>query len=290
VVSNQLDFPPQRHSTETAHWTDIVAAVALDAPPRFTLMELWPPSPPPPEPSYSTIAHRYKTKLSNLTGLPSLAEETISTHLALRSITALKDTICFSPNFSQGPLDFETSAHTIESLERRCLSIIQSPLLEPYSPSPIHAIYSLFGRASLIHIMVFMRESARRLPFARILSNRIRDCLGSVDLSVFQIQYPELLMWVLVMGGLGGAGTENQMWFAGLLARAARAVGVVGVSDVEMVCSEWLWTRLYMDEVTEGFWADFEVAQGMESAAEEGEGDWKGMEVDEGSLGHRFSA
>jgi hypothetical protein len=63
------------------------------------------------------------------------------------------------------------------------------------------------------------------------------------------------------------------MWFAGLLARAARAVGVVGVSDVEMVCSEWLWTRLYMDEVTEGFWADFEVAQGMESAAEEGEGD-----------------
>lgn len=95
-------------------------------------------------------------------------------------------------------------------------------------------------------------------------------------------------MWVLVMGGLGGAGTENQMWFAGLLARAARAVGVVGVSDVEMVCSEWLWTRLYMDEVTEGFWADFEVAQGMESAAEEGEGDWKGMEVDEARLGIEF--
>jgi hypothetical protein len=93
-------------------------------------------------------------------------------------------------------------------------------------------------------------------------------------------------MWVLVMGGLGGAGTENQMWFAGLLARAAKTVGVAGVNEVEMVCKEWLWTKLYFDEVGEGFWADFEVAQHME------DGGWEGTDSknDEVPFGYRFSA
>jgi hypothetical protein len=251
-------------------------------------VELWPPSPPRLEPSYSSFALRYKNKLSNLTNLSSLAEETISTHLAIRSLTTLKDTICFSTTPSNGAQDFETSAHTIESLERRCLSIIQSSLLNLYSSSHVQAIYPLFGNASLIHIMIFMRESPRRLPFARILSNRIRDCLDCIDINRAQIQYPELLIWVLIMGGLGGVGTDNQMWFAGLLARAAKAVGMVGVQDIEMVCREWLWTGLYVDEVSEGFWADFEVAQGMEGASEGEEAAWQEMEVDEGPFGYRF--
>lgn len=85
-------------------------------------------------------------------------------------------------------------------------------------------------------------------------------------------------------------GTENQMWFAGLLANAARAVGGVRVQDVELVCKEWLWTRLYVDGVSDGFWADFEVAQGMEGVSEEEEGDSKEMEVGEGPFGYRFES
>jgi hypothetical protein len=266
-----------------------VAAVALDAPPRFKLKDLTPPSPAP-EPTYTPLTHRYKTKFSNLMGLPSLAEATISTYYSLYSLTALKDSICVSPTTSPDAPSFETSAHTIESLERHCLSIIQSPLLNLSFPSPVHSIYPLFGNAALIHIMIFMRESPRRLPFARILSNRIRQCLEEVDLRVFQIQYPELLMWVCIMGGIGGVGTENQIWFAGLLAKAASGAGIVGLGGVKMVVGEWLWTRLYVDELSEGFWADFDVAQGMEEVGEVEDGDAEEMETDDGPFGYRFSA
>jgi hypothetical protein len=214
----------------------------------------------------------------------------MSTYKDLRALTALKDTICFSPNSSRESQEFESSAHTIETLERRCLSIIHSPFLDPNSLSPIQAIYYLFGNASLIHIMIFMRESPRRLPFAYILSTRIRECLDKIDMKVFQIQYPELFMWVLMMGGLGGAGTENQGWFAGLLAKAARETGVLGLTDVVLVCKEWLWTKLYVDEVGEGFWADFEAAQAVEDASEGEDAEETKMEVDEEPFGYTFSA
>lgn len=269
--------------------TDTVASIALEAPPRFKLEDLTTPSPPT-SPTRSPLAQRYKTKLSNLTGLPALAEEMISTYKDLRTLTALKESICFSPMSSRESQEFEASAHTIEYLERRCLSIMHSPFLDPYSSSPTYGIYTLFSNASLIHIMIFMRESPRRLPFAHILSNRIRDCLDNIDLKAFQIQYPELFMWVLIMGGLGGVGSENQAWFAGLLAIAAREAGMMGLTDVILVCKDWLWTKLYVDEVGEGFWADFEAAQVMDDTTEgEDAGDMK-MEIDGEPFGYRFSA
>ncbi|KAE9381097.1 hypothetical protein N431DRAFT_392008 [Stipitochalara longipes BDJ] len=272
-----------------AMWTDTVASVALDAPPRFKLEDLTIPSQMPSPPTRSPLAQRYKTKISNLTNLPHLAEETISTYKDLRAITALKDTICFSPSSSRESQDFEASAHAIELLERRCLSILHSSFLYPHSPSSIYAIYPLFGNASLIHIMIFMRESPRRLPFACILSNRIRNCLENIDMKMFQIQYPEFLIWVLIMGGLGGVGTENQSWFAGLLARAAREAGMMGLKDVVLVCKDWLWTKLYVDEVGEGFWVDFEAAQGAEDVSEVEDAEAMKMEVDEEPFGYRFS-
>jgi hypothetical protein len=235
--------------------------VVLDAPPRFKLTDLTPYSPLP-EPTYYPLAHHYKDKLSNLTTLGSFAEETISIYQSLRSLTALKDAICFSPSTFPDLPSFETKAHEIESLERQCLSIIQSPLLHPYSLSPINSIYLLFGNAALIHIMVFMRESPRRLPFARILSNRVRDCLEGIDLRLFQDNYPELMMWIYIMGGLGSVGTDNQGRFASMLTEAVRSAGGVEIRDLEIISGDWLWTKLYVDALSEGFWADFEGAVG----------------------------
>jgi hypothetical protein len=235
--------------------------VALDAAPRFELKDLTPCSPLP-KPSYYPLAHRYKDKLSNLTCLGSFAEETISIYQSLRSLTALKDAICFSPSTLPDSPSFETKAQTIESLERQCLSIIQSPLLHPYSLSPINSIYFLFVNAALIHIIVFMRESPRRLPFARILSTRIRDCLERINARVFQDNYPELLMWIYIMGGLGSVGTDDQGWFASMLAEAVRWAGTAEIRDLEIMCGDWLWTKLYVDTLSEGFWSDFEGALG----------------------------
>lgn len=255
-------LPLAKHFINFADRTDTVSSLALDAPPRFRLSDLSTPSQTADPGPYSALAIRYKTEMSNLTGFHDLSSETISTYWDLRTLTSLKDTICFSNDPSHEETNFEPSAHMIEHLERRALSIIQSPAVHLFSSEL--AVFPLFGNAALIHIIIFMRESPRRLPFARILSNRIRDCLQTIDLHLFQIQYPELMLWVLVMGGLGGAGTENQSWFAGLLAEAARVAGVCGRREVEMCVGEWLWTRLYADEVSAGFWGDFAVCQGVE--------------------------
>ncbi len=107
-----------------------------------------------------------------------------------------------------------------------------------------------------------MRESPRRLPFARILSHRIRDCLEGIDVHVFQDNYPELMMWIYIMGGLGSVGTDNQGWFASMLAKAVRPAGIVEIRDREIIFADWLWTKLYVDALSEGFWADFERAVG----------------------------
>jgi hypothetical protein len=243
-----------------------VASIALEAPPRFKLSDLATPEPTLNPGPYSPLALRYKTKISNLTGFHDLSSETISTYWDLRNITLLKDSICFSSDHSHGEADFEPSAHMIEHLERRCLAIIQSSTV--HLTSSDLAVFPLFGNAALIHIMIFMRESPRRLPFARIISNRIRDSLQTIDLHLFQIQYPELMLWVLIMGGLGGVGTENQAWFAGLLAEACRVAGVCGRREIEMCVGEWLWTRLYVDEVSEGFWGNYAVCQGVEGEGE----------------------
>ena len=62
------------------------------------------------------------------------------------------------------------------------------------------------------------------------------------------------------MGGLGSVGTDNQGWFASMLAEAVRCTGMVDLRDLEIICGDWLWTKLYVDALGEGFWSDFEGA------------------------------
>lgn len=64
------------------------------------------------------------------------------------------------------------------------------------------------------------------------------------------------------MGGLGSVGTDNQGWFASMLAEAVRSAGGVEIRDLEIISGDWLWTKLYVDALSEGFWADFEGAVG----------------------------
>ncbi len=67
-------------------------------------------------------------------------------------------------------------------------------------------------------------------------------------------------MWIYIMGGLGSVGTDNQGWFASMLAEAVRWAGTAEIRDLEIMCGDWLWTKLYVDALSEGFWSDFEGA------------------------------
>jgi hypothetical protein len=207
---------------------------------------------------YNTLAVRYKSKLFNLTGLRELSEKTIKTYWGLRNLTALKDVVSCSQEYNEQMLSY---SDMLERVERQVVNIVQSePIL---SSSENLLIYRLFGNAALLHIYMFMRDLPRGLPFFHMLSNRIRQLLEVVDIERLQMQYPEMVLWILIMGGLGGNGTPNRSWFASELAEACEASGVRGGNEVAFTLAEFIWTELYRSPVTMGFWNDVTIAQGI---------------------------
>jgi len=71
-----------------------------------------------------------------------------------------------------------------------------------------------------------MRDLALALPFLHILSSRIREILEKADFAKLQVQYPEMMLWIMIMGGVGGLETTERKWFAKLVADFRLALGV----------------------------------------------------------------
>jgi hypothetical protein len=82
------------------------------------------------------------------------------------------------------------------------------------------------------------------------------------------MQYPEMMLWVLIMGGLGGIGTPSRGWFANLVAEVCSVSGLRGGNEVAFTLAEFLWSELYRSPVTMGFWNDVAVAQGINEGYE----------------------
>ena len=161
---------------------------------------------------YSTLAVRYKTKLLKLTGSYVLSEETIEVYWGLRNLSALKDeaSCLLVPKVDSLPY-----SDMLERLERRLITIVQVEDL--IVPSQNIAIYKVFANAAILHIYMFQRDLSRGFPFFHLLSLRIRTTLETVDISRLKTQYPEVLLWVLMMGGLCGVETSERGWFTTLV-------------------------------------------------------------------------
>ncbi len=76
------------------------------------------------------------------------------------------------------------------------------------------------------------------------------------------MQYPEMMLWILMIAGIGGAGTPNQGWFAALLADACLASGLLARDEIAMGLKGFLWSNQYLGSVSLGFWDDVVRAQG----------------------------
>jgi hypothetical protein len=145
-------------------------------------------------------------------------------------------------------------------LDRQLLKLILSDCLNP--PSQTTVIYKLFGNAALIHQVMFIRQAPTRLSLSNILSSRIRSLVESIDPAALQIQYPDMMLWVLMIGGIGGVGTPDQRWFAEMLADACLAAGVRARTEIASTLANFLWTDQYLGSVSVGFWDDVMRAQG----------------------------
>jgi hypothetical protein len=214
---------------------------------------------------YSSLAIRYQAKLFNLTGLRDLSEETIDIYWDLRNLTALKEVASCHPDRNVEMISYTTM---LECVERRVVRLVQQEAL--LSPATNLAIYRAFGHAVLLHIYMFMRDFPRGIPIFYRLSSRIRKSLDFVDIRMLYIQYPEMMLWILMVGGFGGIGTPNRGWFANLLAEVCSMSGLRGGDEISFTLAEFLWCELYRGPFTMGFWNDVAVAQGVEIGYEVG--------------------
>ena len=86
-----------------------------------------------------------------------------------------------------------------QRLERRAQKLIATECSNDSCPD--YSIYAVFGYAIAIHIYYFLRNVPRGAPFFHLMSSRIRERLEKVNLVMLQFQYPEMVLWILVMAG-----------------------------------------------------------------------------------------
>jgi len=232
----------------------------MDTQPRFKLPSLEDEERPEDWGLYSSLAMLYEAKIFHLTGLRDLGKETMEVYWGMRNLTGLKEV---AVHLTQR-VEFASWSDMVERLERRVITLLRSEVLKSRN-NPNFSIFKLFGHAAIFHIYMFMRDLPRGLPFYHLVSGRLRASIEAADLKHLQKEYPEMMLWIILVGGLGSTGTPNRGWYADLLAQACMASGLRGGNAIAYALAEFLWSELYRSPVTMGFWNDVARAQGMGS-------------------------
>jgi len=71
----------------------------------------------------------------------------------------------------------------------------------------------------------------------------------------------QMMLWIILMGGLASHGTADQTWFIKELAKSCHTVGVVGSLELSHFLSEFLWSDFYLSSVFKAFWSAVTLAQ-----------------------------
>jgi hypothetical protein len=230
----------------------------MDTQPRFQLPSVENEERPEDWGLYSSLAMLYEAKLFHLTGLQDLSKETVKVYWGMRNLMGLKEAALHLTR----KVEFASWSDMVERLKRRVVALLQSEVVK--SGDPKLSIFVLFGNAAIFHISMFMRDLPRGVPLYKLLSSRLRASIEAADLAYLHQQYPEMMLWILLIGGLGSTGTPNRGWYAGLLAQTCIALGLQGGNAIAYALTEFLWSELYRSPMTIGFWNDVARAQGTE--------------------------
>lgn len=179
----------------------------------------------------------------------------IEVYWGLHNLSALNDLRFTSQKSTITRMEYNTY---VGRLVVRLVNIVQYDV--PDSPNTNALIFKLFGNAALVHVVLFMRIAPMHHSFSELLSARMRKTLEMVDVPAFQLQYPEMMLWILLMGGLGSIGTKDQWWYARLVADACLAQGIARTNEIMFFLAEFLWTDLYLFPFCTDFWEDVAMA------------------------------
>jgi hypothetical protein len=237
---------------------DIVSAIVLGLKPRFEVANsaLLPLQPDlddlEPE---NLLTARYKSRLSNLTRVPVISQEMIEVYLLFRHLITEKEIIASSHNLEIPETEFQSLQAYCTHLMYRLIALIQYN-----TPNVNSLVFRLFGNAAVAHILMFTYNTPPRTDTHVLMSTRIKACLELIDVQGFQTAYPELTLWVIMIGGLCSVGSEDELWFVQLLAQLCCASGIAGTAELALSLTEFLWSDFYLGPLFDEFWNEFAVA------------------------------
>jgi len=239
---------------------DSCAAVIMETKPRFDDIGIKVEDDPKNWTPYNDLTIRYHFELLTQTGNSALSSEVIELYWGLRNLSALKDGNTCSMDIRMD--QFEAYINMLESLERRIVYMVQNPALQILTQDL--AIYKLFAYAALLHTLAFLHDQIG-VPLLRLQADRMRNSLESVDITMLKIQYPEMMLWIFVMGGIGG---PDPQWWAYHVADLCLSLNVTGGNEIALKLGDFLWMELYRSPATVSFWTDVAAAQGLDGAYE----------------------
>jgi hypothetical protein len=146
------------------------------------------------------IGTRYQRKLSNLTGLRDLSQETIEVYCLLRHLITEREKAAGLQGLGITDTEFHSFQLFTFRVMHRLIALTQYEI--PDSENRNTLIYGLLGNAGMIHIMMFTWSLIGKLGYAKLISTRIKSSLEMIDIQAFQIAYPEMMLWITRLGGM----------------------------------------------------------------------------------------
>jgi hypothetical protein len=151
------------------------------------------------------------------------------------------------------------------------LDLVQNTPTSPFNQNAL--IYKLFGYAALAHVIIFTRTEVLYLhtgpmpqvpSITNILSLRIQAILESSTLPAFQMAYPEMMLWIIMIGGLSTRESVVKQWYATVLAKMGCDTGIIGAAELVTSLAEFIWSDLYLGFHFREFWDAFAMMQAAE--------------------------
>lgn len=179
--------------------------------------------------------------------------------LDLKSISNLMEEV---PPDDIETMDEIVFSDQVEDVERRSVLLLQLDKYHLPVESWRASLYvKALAYAALIHIYVVPHELPHNLNLMNVLSERLRVTLEKLDFEDFKVLLPTMLLWVLLMGGIGAVEAETQHWYGLRMAAICQGLGLYTDESVQHHLTHFLWSERYYNFQAFGVWVELAMAR-----------------------------
>lgn len=100
-------------------------------------------------------------------------------------------------------------------------------------------------------------EVSSGLLTARVIIQKLKTCLDSVDMNVTQTS--GLFLWMMFLGGIAVAGTEHRVWFVARIAKTVVQLQISEWEDVKSLLIRFPWVERIHNKPCTHLWNEVEI-------------------------------